>query len=118
MYTEIENAGIILLHLYWPLLTMAYGLYYIYLFGKAVMMKFLNLCNMLSASYSMLLYCHSALDRPLLVNTTWQRVAMPGTLSCPYFIPSLNCNKPAPPPMPVHPSLGTGHHEISYMHLL
>ena len=56
--------------------------------------------SMPSASLSIVLYCHTVLDRLLLAYAIGQRAALSNTSSCLQFIPTYICNKPVTRPMP------------------
>ena len=48
------------------------------------------------ATCSMLLYCHSVVDKPLFVNAMGHSAVLSGISSHPHFMPALVCNRPAP----------------------
>ena len=72
--------------------------YYVYFLGKAVVME-QHQCSTPRASHSMLLYCHCALYKVLLVNAVGHNAVLFGTLSHLQFMPSLTCKRPAPGPI-------------------
>ena len=68
--------------------------------GKTIVMRLFKHCNMLHASFSMLLYIVSALDGLLLVMAMELGAILPGVLLKGQFISPIICSSPAPSPTP------------------